>query len=89
MRKNGADTIIRAFPGAASLWQKEVRLLNGKHLFEAININGVVFVVQIYPNMDGWECYAPVCDDSRIEATLGAIAKRAGVEAPTAEAAVR
>lgn len=82
--RNGADTIIRAFPGAVSLWQKEVNLLNGKHLFEAINIGGVVFIVQSYPNMDGWECYAPVCDEGRIDATLEAIAKRAGVEAPQA-----
>lgn len=84
--RNGADTIIRAFESACSLWQGGIKLLNGKHEFEAIRIGKAVFLVQHYPGGDGWEVFAPVCDEGRIDATLAAIAKRAGVELPTAEA---
>lgn len=73
---SGADTIIRTFENAVSLWQKDVRLLNGTHRFEAINVGGVVLLVQEYPRGEGWEVFAPVCDEGRVDATLKAIAER-------------
>lgn len=74
-RIDGADLIVRAFPNAVSLWQKDIRLVNGVHRLEALQIGGKVILVQVYPKGDGWQAYAPVTDDGRIDATLDAIAK--------------
>lgn len=79
-KQSGADTIIRTFENAISLWQKDVKLLNGVHRFEAICVGKVVVLVQDYPKGDGWEAYVPVCDDGRVDSTMEAIAKRAGLE---------
>lgn len=84
--RSGADTIIRVFENSVSLWQKDVRLLNGVNRFEAIRVGKTVVLVHDYPGGNGWEAYVPVCEDSRIDATLAAIAARAGVDAPSAEA---
>lgn len=74
--RNGASTILKAFPMAVSLWQKEVKLLDGKHLLEMFSIGKSVVLVQDYPNGDGWNAFVPVTDDGRIDATLRAIAER-------------
>lgn len=84
--RNGADTIIRAFENSQSMWQKEVRLINGVHRLELIRVGKALVLVQDYPNGDGWEAFVPVCDDGRVDATLRAIAARAGVEPLSVEA---
>lgn len=73
-RINGADLIVRSFPIAVSLWQKDIRLLDGVHKLEAIRIGAKVLIVHTYPNGDGWQVYRPVTDNGRIDATLAAIA---------------
>lgn len=85
--RNGADTIIRAFDNARSMWQKEVRLINGTHRLELIQVGKSVVLVQDYPGGDGWQAFVPATDDGRIDATLDAIAKHCGVE--RAQEAVR
>jgi hypothetical protein len=84
--RNGADTIIRAFEGARSMWQKDIRLINGVHRLELMSIGKSLVLVHDYPNGDGWQAYVPVTDDGRIDATLEANAKRCGVEVPSLEA---
>jgi hypothetical protein len=79
-RHNGADTIIRAFESARSLWQAEIKLIDGKHAIELISINGTPILVHDYAGGNGWQAYAPVTDDGRIDATLDAIAARCRVE---------
>lgn len=83
--RNGSDTIIRAFPGARSMWQKDVKLINGTHRLELIQIGNSLVLVQDYPNGDGWNAFVPVTDEGRIDATLKAIADRCGVETPEPE----
>lgn len=78
--RSGADTIIRSFDNARSLWQKDVRLVNGVHRLELISIGGSTVLVHDYPNGDGWQAYVPATNDGRIDATLDAIAKHCGVE---------
>lgn len=80
--RNGADTIIRSFKGARSMWQKDVKLVNGTHRLELISIGKSLVLVQDYPKGDGWNAFVPVTDDGRIDETLKAIAERCGVEAP-------
>jgi len=87
--RNGADTIIRAFKGARSLWQKDVKLLNGTNRLELIALGKTTILVHDYPNGDGWQVYAPVTEDGRIDATLQAIAERCGIDAPKTEEVVR
>lgn len=82
-KQSGADLILRTFEGAMSMWQKEVRLLNGTHRFELLNIGKSLVLVQDYPNNDGWNAFVPVSDDGRIDATIQAIAERCGVTART------
>jgi hypothetical protein len=82
--RNGADTIIGAFTGARSMWQKDVKLINGVHRLELISIGKSLVLVQDYPKGDGWNAFVPVSDDGRIDATLKAIAERCGVEIPEA-----
>lgn len=82
--RNGADTIVRAFTGARSLWQHDVKMGNGsRHRLELIALGKTTILVHDYPNGDGWQVYAPVTEDGRIEATLQAIAERCGVEPPS------
>lgn len=87
--RNGADIIIRAFKEALSLWQEDIKLLNGTHRFEAISINGHVMLVQQYPRGEGFEVFAPVTDEGRIGEVLQAIAKRCNVKVQTDDSAVQ
>lgn len=86
--RNGAQTILKTFPQARSMWQAKIKLLNGTHLFELFCLGKGLVLVQDYPNGDGWNAFVPVTDDGRIDVTLAAIAKRCEVEAPAAEVAV-
>lgn len=83
--RNGADTIIRAFDSAVSMWQKDVRLINGVHRLELIRVGKSLVLVQDYPNGDGWQAFVPVTDDGRIDSTLEAIGKHCGVAVRQAE----
>lgn len=83
--RNGADTIIRAFPSARSLWQKDIKLINGTHKLELIAIGKSLVLVQDYPNGDGWNAFVPVSNSPRIDTALAAIAAHCGVAEPVSD----
>jgi hypothetical protein len=75
-RQSGADTIIRAFESARSMWQAEIRLINGVHKLELIQIGRGQVLVQDYPDGDGWQAFVPVTDSGEISETIKAISAR-------------
>lgn len=78
-RERGTDTFIRRFKTAVSLWQKDIRLINGVHRIECFSLGKSVVVVHDYPNGDGWAAYTAVLDNT-IDGTFAAIAAQCGVE---------
>lgn len=75
-KQSGANTILRAFPMAHSLWQQKVPRVGTT--LECISIRGTIVLVQEL-NGGGWNVYTPTTASGRIDETLDTLAKVCGV----------
>lgn len=74
--REGCKAFEARFPAARCLWEQRVPRVG---MIAAYALGKTIVLIQEYANGNGWNAFTPTTDEGRVDLTLDAIAKRAGI----------